>query len=145
MPFAAARTRRCQSRKAGDSTQENLAVRFRLPFRILLSNCCCLSFIASCLSVRIFINHPCPQHVGWYSVKCVWGSSLEACDHSWIRWPGAAQTSVLRTRPFSLDRFLLPVDTDAEELAREGGSERSFQGVYEDRPEIDPFRTKNVD
>jgi hypothetical protein len=28
---------------------------------------------------------------------------------------------------------------------REGGIERSFQGVSEDSPEIDSFRTKNVD
>ena len=39
------------------------------------------------------------------------------------------------------------IDTDRYERdpRREGGSELNFQGVSEDRPEIDSFRTKNVD
>ena len=40
---------------------------------------------------------------------------------------------------------VFPPFVRTERLYREGGNERSFQSVSEDRPEIDSFRTNNVD
>ncbi len=81
------------------------------------------------------------------SANITWGITFKLTSFFYYRRLNLLQTFFVAApcRPY------LGTPSKTEHLSneappsREGGNERSFQGVSEDRPEIDSFRTKNVD